>query len=354
MTITEVKRSGGGVLEETQTVFKFTGQDHSSPIGDLQLHLMVKTSRKEMPGSNEVVEHAMAATWQPFELTGEWRDMWGNRNTTNGFSRTGPFAWFMVEEFAKFVSRMPLVRFELDAFRFICLITDFHIRYQTKSKIGWTMKLSPHINEVMEGTRAPRRTIAQPIAKWIQDLADQSTTMNDNYKRVQFIPLKTTRLEDFAIKLAELNAGMDRLQSIGADDLTFGTTNKLLLLATTFRRLRNANIQIALALSRVTSPLDVAFTDVLKMAQYTEWNMGTQTLAWQMVGASSRAEIDALSRARQKPKAIYYPKRGESLERIARRFYGSANSWRIIYDRNNLSSLTLDGTEELIIPESAA
>ena len=70
MTITELRRTGAGTLEDVRVVFRWTGVEHSAPQGDLELHLMVKTVRKEMPGSNEVVEQGLAATWQPFLVTG--------------------------------------------------------------------------------------------------------------------------------------------------------------------------------------------------------------------------------------------------------------------------------------------
>ena len=66
MTITELQRSGNGVFEDTKVVFRWTGPEHSSAQGELELYLKVNTVRREIPGSNEVVEHVMAATWQPF------------------------------------------------------------------------------------------------------------------------------------------------------------------------------------------------------------------------------------------------------------------------------------------------
>jgi hypothetical protein len=44
-------------------------------------------------------------------------------------------------------------------------------------------------------------------------------------------------------------------------------------------------------------------------------------------------------------------RQGESLYAISRKFYGTPHAWRLIYDRNHLTSVTLTGDEILIIPE---
>src|SRR5579885_2368547 len=124
-SITELQRAGDGTLVDTANVFRWSSQEHASAQGSIALHLMVQTVRKNMPGSNEVVEHALSATWQPFEIQGEWKDMWGNRRQGGGFARTGAYAKAMFEEFAKLVSRMPMVRYEIDALSFVGIITDF-------------------------------------------------------------------------------------------------------------------------------------------------------------------------------------------------------------------------------------
>jgi nucleoid-associated protein YgaU len=72
-----------------------------------------------------------------------------------------------------------------------------------------------------------------------------------------------------------------------------------------------------------------------------------------IVGADE-AERDMRTRAKASPRAIHRPYAGESLYRISERYYGTPSAWRRIYEANNLSSLVLAGTEELLIPEASA
>lgn len=352
MFITELRRSGTGVLEDSPVVFKFSGNEHSSSQNDIEMHLKVVTIRKEMPGSNTVVEQAMSATWQPFELQGEWDDKWGNRRASGiaGMVRTGPYALFMAQEFAKLVTRMPLVRLELDAISFVGILTDFKMIYRTKSRIGWKVTISPHQNETVEVDR-PITVAKESIAAWLAKAAESGQEMSLAFDAIRIVPIKTTRFELFKARLVEMNDALSRLEAISLDGFILDTVRKLDLLATTFRRMSNASQQMAEMLSTVESLDDVSFEDALLSSTYAEWTHASIVSAWKNIGVSRAAERDIRRRAQAKPKAIYYPKRGESLERISVRFYGSANNWRAIYDKNNLSSLVLDGTEELLIPE---
>jgi hypothetical protein len=347
LVITEIQRSGDGLIDPFAglQVFRWSSSEHASPQGDIELNLQVTSVRKNMPGSNQVVEHAMSATWQPFEFTGEWDDKWGNRG-----GLTGSYANAMFQSFSKFVSRMPLVRWELDALSFTGLITNLKVKYRTQSYIIWSATLSPHENTAVEVVSRPAKA-KQPITKWIQDATDHGSALKDSYEEAKKLSLKTPRLSLFTVVLLEINNALDRLQGIGSDFLMTETEQKLLLLASTFRRLRGASMQAHLALARTTSSLDIAFGDLILSLKHEEWIASTVVAAWQMMDLSTSAEKDVRSRARQKPKAIYYPKRGESLERISLRFYGTADNWRLIYDKNNLSSYVLNGSEELLIPE---
>lgn len=355
MVITELRRSGEGAQESAPQVFKFSGREHSSSLNDLELHLKVTTVRKEMPGSNSVVEQAMSATWQPFELNGEWDDKWGNRKVLGiaGMNRTGSYAFFMFQEFSKLVSRMPLVRLEIDALSFVGILTDLVISYRTKTRIGWKVTISPHENETVDVDR-PVGVVKQSIPKWLEDSALISNDMSLAFQEIQIISsLKTSLFERFQLRLIEVNDALSRLEEISLDSLVIDNLQqRLYLMATTYRRVRNAYKTLTDDLISINSA-ELAFEDSLQAASFSEWVHGSLVSAWKAIGLSISAESDVRKRAYQKPKAIYYPKRGESLERISARFYGTANNWRAIYDKNNLSSLVLEGNEELLIPEQA-
>lgn len=352
MSVTELRRNSSGVLEETPTTFRFTGQEHSSAQGVVDLLLKVAHVRTEIPGGNNVVHQMLSATWQPFTIEGEWDDKWGNRRTPPGnlIGRTGSFAMTMYQEFAAMVARMPIVRLELDALSLVGLLTDLHVKYQQQGKIGWSVTMSPETNENVSVAK-PRFVLSRPIEKWMQDAKVYGDALSVSMTSASALSLKTPRVTDLSTFMLAINDALTRLQSFGPGDFESGTYDKLLLLASTFRRLRGASVAMAMAVSRVASPLDVAFDDVVLSMKHAEWISGTHVIAMQMAGLAREAEKDMRRRAGKNPRAIYRPKRGEALEKISMKFYRTAGAWRLIYDANDLSSLVLDGTEELIIPE---
>lgn len=353
MTVTELRRSASGGFEDTPVVFNFSGPEHSSAQGVVELYLKVNHVRKEIPGGNKVVHQMLSATWQPFTLEGEWDDKWGNRRVPSlSMIRSGSYAMSMYQAFADMVRRMPTIRLELDALSVVGVLTDLRIKYQMQGKIGWAVTMSPEDNENIP-VQAPRRVPSQPIARWLQDARDQGDALNTAVSDASIVEMKTERVADVTSALLEVNDALDRLDAFGLQDFDFESDvfNKLLLLATTFRRIRQSAVNLADRIKEVTSLDDVAFDDAVFRMQHAEWIAGSHVSALQMVGIARQAERDMRKRAGRRPRAIYRPRRGESLERISMRFYRTADSWRIIYDANDLDSLALTGDEELIIPE---
>lgn len=357
MVITELRRAGDGTLEDTPVVFRFSGREHSSAQNDLALNLHVNTVRKDMPGSNAVVEHAMSATWQPFELMGEWDDKWGNRSPSGppglAGQRTGPFAMFMFTEFAEMVSRMPFVRLEIDSLSFVGILTDLHVMYRTSTRIGWKVLFSPHQNETLVDYGQKYVEKRQSIPKWLTDCSSYSVKLNQNANKLRAMSLKTPRVSRFDAAIVEINDAMDRLNKLGYDTFQNDTVKKLLTLASTFRRMREAANRVIDTIDAITSADDVAWGGILQTFTHLEWRADSLSVAWLLLGLSNEASKDMERRAEQRPRALYYPKAGESLERISAKFYGTPDNWRQIYDRNHLSSLVMQGDEELIIPERA-
>jgi hypothetical protein len=79
----------------------------------------------------------------------------------------------------------------------------------------------------------------------------------------------------------------------------------------------------------------------------TDMSRYSRTLA--LTGHEGQDEINR--RAEPKAVALYRPRKGESLYSISQRFYGTPSMWREIASRNGLTSMMLQGTELLIIPE---
>jgi hypothetical protein len=353
MVITELRRTGTGAFEDTPVVFRWSGAEHSSNQDELSLHLQVKHVRKEIPGGNgEVVHQTMSVTWQPFELVGEWRDTWGNRTQPGGLARTGSFALTMFDEFSAMVGRVPDVRVELDALSFVGLLTDLKLKYRHKGHIRWSATLSPTSNERVQPQRI--RAPGQSVQKWISDAAQRGAELNEAFRSMlSGVTLSGPDHDLFTGLMLGINDAIDRLQRVSTEGFGTNAEQKLLLVAATMRRLRGASLTMCLALSKMSTPLRVAYDDALMAATHREWVASSIVMGYHMIGLSQEAEVDMTRAAGQRPRRIYYPRRGQSIEKISAEVYGDAGNWRRIYDANHLSSLILNGDEELFIPEEA-
>lgn len=343
--ITELRRSGAGTLEETPVVFEWTGDTHTSMQGELKTSLHVQTARRVLPGSSNVVEHCMSASWEPFECNGEWSDRWAGSG----------FAWDTYLAFARMVQRMPLVRLTLDKMSYVGILTNFTSRYRTVDQIYWSFMISPHLNEAVGAPvpTPPRKVERQSITQWASEARDLADTLQESLINAQSLPIKTEDVLSANDQQLEIEDAVSRVENISIN-VQVTTPAQLLLLATAFRRVRGAGINLSAGVQTTRADQAVSYEDALLSLNYEIWRTQAYTNGLLATGRARQAELDMRARAGQHPRAIYRPRQGESLERISMRFYGTADSWRTIYDANHLESLVLDGTEELIIPQQAA
>jgi hypothetical protein len=344
--ITELRRTGAGQLEALLTTFEWNSQTRSMMQGVLSHELAVKTVREEVPGSDTPVEQVLAATWQPFEFEGEWRDSYAGRS----------FAMDTYREFSRLVGRAPLVRLQLDQLSFVGLLTNLTLIYQTRDRIGWKVRMSPHTNELVGNYRerqaAPR--VTRPIDQWVSDVEDPIEQITGFSEAAKSIPAADTTVIDIAPGVDRFNDALDDLKSTALEGLGADAERTLFSLASKFRRVRGAGIELVQTVGQKRADLSVAFDDAIQTLKFTEWTHNTVAEGYRAIGLSSKAEVDMRATAARKPRAIHRCQAGESLERISLRYYGTANNWRAIYDANNLQTLLVDGGQELIIPERGA
>lgn len=344
LRIVELRKVGGS-YEETLTEYEWNTRSHSGPQGAMALHLKVKSSRHEMPGSDDVVEHALSATWQPFDLSGDWRDVWMG---TGEAERT-------FENFSRTVGKMGPVRLTIGKHSFVGLMTDFKPDYIEPGYYRWAFTFSPHKNESIGPFRLRAAQLYQkPIPTWLEDAKNQRDTLLDSAAAVQDLPITDDVIADVTAGLGEIVDAVDRIEGMVDNGFVDNAQRTLLAMATTFRRVRLAGVSVAAQLKGRRADLSIAYDDAINELKFTYWAAQSTFDSWVMSGLARDAELDMRSRAATRPRAIYRPKAGEPLERIALRFLGSAEAWRDIYAANHLDSLVLTGTEELIIPEKGA
>ena len=94
LTITELRRTGAGILEPTPTVLRWTSGEQSAPRGTIPHQLTVKTVRQEVPGSEQVLKADLVFLAMGFvspvatilEAFGVNKDARGNAKASTDFS----------------------------------------------------------------------------------------------------------------------------------------------------------------------------------------------------------------------------------------------------------------------------
>lgn len=345
-TITELRRTGAGV-EPTLVTFRWTSSTHSSLQGTLEAPLTVTTSRTVPAGGEIPVEQVLGVAWDPFEVSGEWSDQYGGP----GFAGNTEIA------FAQMVGRTPLVRLQIDQQSWVGLITKLAMPYKTSDRIGYKFTLSPHANERVGSFRQSKNKPPPQPLNVRADIAEAALQeLRDVADLVEALPTKGPQITESIQQLDEMADAVARARQATDDANTFGGGNiqRLLSLAGSFGRVRNAAQSVFEDIASKRADLTLAFEDAVSTLKFKEWSSGTISAAARSIGTSSLAEIDFRARASRRPRAIHVARAGESLERIALRYTGNADNWKAIYDASGLTSIVLEGGEELIIPERSS
>lgn len=353
--ITELKRLGSGVLEDTPVAFEWDHQTHSAMQDDLNLELQVNTVREMPAGAEKPVEQILSTEWTPFEIHGEWKDKWAGRG----------FAMNTFLEFARLVGRAPLVRFELGQHSLVGIITKLRIRYRTDFEIGWGVMFSPHENETVGQARRPPTTapVAKPITQRLADLEDGTASLRDSADLVAGVPTATEDIDDSTRLIGDLEDAVDRANAasdaISLDDapvtLALDSVDraqmKLAAVASAFRACSTTALNASDGVAALSAVGVLPYDDVVIMLRLEEYIRSTRNEAIRVSAVARAGEADARARMARKPRAVHRCRDGESLERISTRYYGTPDQWRLIYDANNLHSIFIAGGTDLIIPE---
>lgn len=344
--VTALKRTGQGLVPQT-TQFRWDVKTRTAPIDDIELELLLKTSRETPPGSSRPVEQVISASWEPTTLHGEWNDK---------FAGSG-FAMATYVAFAQFVGLGPLVRLQYGPLSLVGILRRLKLTYQRDNCVGWEVEFSPHIHETV-GEPASLGAVAPPTTRPMQEHAaivqQSASDLQDQVSSVTDVPTSDGSIASVVDRMTSLLAATATVVASSAAGIESDAARKLLQLAGQFRAVGAASESLIATLSGVSGIESAAFVDPIAELRLDEWARLSSANARTLQLQSLEAEQDMIDRANAKPLAVYRPKAGESPYSISRRFYGTPNDWRLIWDYNSLDTLVLDGTEELTIPQRQA
>lgn len=367
MVVTELRRVGANVLEETPLKFEWNSQNHSMIQDTLDIELQVNTSREMPAGAEEPIEHVASVEYGPVEMHGEWKDQWAGQG----------FAERTMIEFSRMCGRVPLVRVTLGKHSLVGLITKFRIKWRTDFEIGYGFTLSVHRNELIGSFRVTP-IVEQLAVDFDQrilsqfDFVDQLASATDLVKE---LPFSTEDLEDSMANLGDLTTTVNNAKftvdavAFGDEDTTFSASNvvqgslltasemidhaqhKLLAVAAAFSGIRGQAQASLLDVDELISSDVLAYDDVLATLRFEQWVRTQHTECVKMIGEARDGERDARARASRRPRGIHRVKSGDTLDRISTKWYGNPDSSRLIRDANNLDSLILPVGKDLVIPD---
>lgn len=353
--IQELKQleSGGFVNDDQGERFVWTadrtppdsvvGGARAAPLKPWPMPLKQRTERTDYPGARAPTEQILGPAWQPFTLTGKWDDRYN-------------FAGYAIKELARFeamVSRGNLVLIQFLSQEFHALITDFVPEYRREWDIGYSFTVSNHGRpqgfDLSSRAPATVRTqdkavdesavIAKALASWHQDNAPRVATSGSSVTSV------TASLKDLDAHINTIADSIDTRRGVLKPIGDFKKTASL------FRIVAADATGILTNLQAVRSDTELSFLTAKGVLDWEAWSHGTRFQTRVLLGQANAAAKDMDERDAPTPVKVYRPFRGQSLYGVSRAVYGTPHGWRDIQQRNHLTGFTLDGTEELIIPE---
>lgn len=357
-TVTEMQPDGQGSYAPKVDGERFAwyGSDHfngdtqggerAGPRGVLKRGGQLRRVRTDYPGLVQPTEQILGSVHKDHNYTGRWDDRYNFPG----------YAFNERRRFEDMVRRGPVVQISFQSQVYLGIIVDWDFEDYRREDIGYTFTVSVHTKSSDSvNTRAPQDVKSAEevitraeIAKFALDneaeLAPQSALGGDLFSNVSgFLDRVTVALDDASATVDN----RDRAPGLK----TIGQFKRI---ATQMRAAGGAASAVIDAMVGVRADLDLTFRTAMSVLDFEAWSRGlrhqARLLRWEsMQGARAMEERDAPA-----AEAFYEPYEGESLYSVSRRFYGTPHGWRTIADRNNLQTMTLDGTEKLVIPERQA
>lgn len=328
--------------------FKFTAANRNMPMRPWSFGTEVVTSRSDYPGSvHSPTEQILTVKFKDFTLNGKLKDSWN-------YPGYAVEAWRGLELISTYGQ---MVRCSYRSVYADGVIKHVDFDYFHEAEIHYSITISPHNREPGKRLKSSPRTVlnSKQLLNEVVLIRDEIADAHSNAPRFFVAGLLWSEVDNIAIELDSTISTLDNIinQRIVLPDTEPGLALKRI--AAMFRLARtNAEDLISLLESK-RSDNDLTYSGAIQILRFEQWSKGVIRWAKMLVVAAERASREMLSRANPNLVALYSPKQGEHLMKIANQFYGNPLNWKRIATRNNLgSSLVLTGEELLIIPEAVA
>jgi hypothetical protein len=349
--ITEIRRGAqGGAAGETFVWSADTspptpdGGGRAAPrapwtFGGSQRHV-----RTDYPGATTPSVQILGPMMKAFTLEGTFDD----RYNFAGYAKAE------MRRFEEMCKRGNLCQIQFQDQVFIGLFTEWDFPYKRDWQIGYSFTFDPH--ERPENydlsDRSPDIEMSPAVLFDAVDLAIQAALeFNDRAPRAH---LAGDTMADVEASLASMASSVDQLGlTLDNRDLLppENPVDGFTRLASQFREVQGAAYNVLVELGSARSDVELAVQTAMGVLDFEDWTRSLRFAARIAMGRAVAGDRACGARAEPDAVRLYRPQQGESLYGISRKFYGTPHAWRLIYDRNHLTSITLTGDEILIIPE---
>jgi hypothetical protein len=303
--------------------------------------------RTDYPGGVEASFQVLGAVHDDQTFEGEWDDRWN-------FPR---YAEQERERFEAMCRRGSYVTVEFEGMRFLGLISEWSFPYRKASKIGYrfTLSVSRSLSDPAATTAAPAS--AKPIGTSFDELDGRTQALLAEfagYPRAGMVGDVSARLDEALLSLNNLRNEM----SGAVDQSELGAPARAIeqfkRLGTQARLIQGAASGVVDELVAVKADAELGVRTALAVLNFEASTRNMRTQARLLKWSGFQIARDMEERGVPLPFRFYRPAKGESLYAIANQHYGDPAAWRLIAEANNLTVLTLEGTEFLMLPERGA
>lgn len=358
LVIREMKRVGAGgfgatSLQPTGVEFRFAKENFTAPRGPQAFGVELRTSRQDLPGSEEPVEQVLGWHYTPFTVTGVWDDRYAGAG----------YADQTRNDFQDMVKRGNIIHYNFEQVSVYGLIKNFSTNYKRKDLQGYSFTMSPHFRVEGESVRVdtnPDRKVTQDPKTSVL----KARAALDALKAAQALATAAanSRVQSLLNSgiFSTLNSAIDTVEThiTNAENIV---NNEILKpgqdAANVLNRGAQAMASVKTACSTILSTTrHIAASVLMSVDTISEtlkletWGRGVASFTRDLVVQAEQSRLDFVYRAQPKPARLHRVRQGESLYQISNTYYGTPHHWRDILNANHLSTILLTGGELLVIP----
>ena len=299
------------------------------------------------PGNNVATLQVLGAEERETNLRGVWNDRFiGGEVATAGFE-TPELARDLVRIFETLARSGNALRFQWGDVVRMGILAEFDPHWLRETDVEWTMRFEWYGRDDEQVPRASEdERPGSAELRRRQNEADDELAFEPRSLRTDYVAQVRSRITDIRSRVGAIFDRVRAAQSFAAIPLT--AIRGLLADAEALRLEANE-----LLVELFENPLEVAtdFESAVDRLEVEAWRRELGARVRRVEAEGLRLARELRRTARPEPIAVVTARRGDSLRRIAARYYGTADEWRRIADVNDLpDSIVTPGTLIVVPP----